>query len=49
MLRKHPYQDDRTTRDYIIQGQEEHMTIKYVNKQVASMPERLQAVLDSDG
>ena len=25
------------------------MSIEYINKQVASMPERLQAVLDGDG
>lgn len=49
MLRKHPHQNDRTTRDYIVQGQEEHMSVEYINKQVASMPERLQAVLDGDG
>ena len=47
ILRQVPHWDDRTTKGYIIvDGWEEYVTQKFINKRVCSMPARLQAVIE---
>jgi hypothetical protein len=47
-LRKYPHWDDTTTKELIYEGWA-NVTQEFINKRVLSMPDRLQAVIDSNG
>ena len=47
-LRKYPHWDDATTKELIYEGWI-HVTQKFINKKVVSIPKRLQAVKDEEG
>ena len=46
-LRKYPHRDDATTKELIYEGWS-HVSQQFVNEQVATMPKRLQAVIDDE-
>ncbi len=48
-LRKYPHWDDRTTKELIVEGWNESINREFINTRVASMLDRLQAVLDGNG
>ena len=47
-LRKYPHWDYATTKELIYEGWS-HVSQRFVNEQVATMPKRLQAVIDDEG
>ena len=47
-LRKYPHWDDATTKELIYERWT-HVSQKFINQNIASMPERLQAVKDGEG
>ena len=47
-IRKYPHWDDSTTKELIYEGWS-HVSQHFINEKVASMPDRLQAVIDGEG
>ena len=47
-LRKYPHWDDVTTKELILEGWS-HVSQKYINEKVATMPDRLRALISGEG
>ncbi len=47
-MRKYPHWDDQTTKELILEGWAE-VSQSFINKLVKSMPDRLKAVIETEG